>query len=378
MKPGWALGLMTGTVLDGMIDIALIRTDGKEVVEFGPWTLAPYDMSVRAILPEAVKAALSWQFGGPEPAIFRDAEEALTRAQAKAVNDFLAQSGIRASEVDAIGFHGQTVLHRAPKDGRIGNTRQLGDGALMAELTGIDVVYDLRTADMRAGGQGAPLAATYHAALLRKIAAEPPAAVLNLGGVANVTWWGGGDQIIAFDTGPANAPLNDWVKRHGAGDIDVDGRLAAQGQVDEERLNRLLEHPYLSAPYPKSLDRYDFGAVMAEGLGLEDGAATLAAFTAAAVGKALDLLPKRPETVIVSGGGRKNPVIMAALRARARVEPVPAEQVGWRGDAVEAECFAFLAARALKGLPISYPLTTGVPKAMTGGRVARRQRPAFS
>jgi anhydro-N-acetylmuramic acid kinase len=371
MQPVWAVGLMTGTVLDGNIDIALIKSDGETIDEFGPWKLAPYASEIRPLLAAAVAAALDWQFEGAEPAIFRDAEEALSRAQSEAVIAFLAEAGIAPEGVAVIGFHGQSVLHRAPQNDRLGATRQLGDGELMARLTGIDTAYDFRSADMRAGGQGAPLAPIYHVALLRRIGAAPNSAVLNLGGVANVTWWGGGDRIVGFDTGPANAPLNDWIKQHGLGEMDRDGALAKSGKVDEARLAELLRHPYLSTPYPKSLDRYGFTADMAKGLDPAVGAATLTAFTAAAVGKGLDLLPTRPERLIVCGGGRRNPAIMEALRERAGVEPTLAEEVGWRGDAIEAECFAFLALRVLRGLPLSFPLTTGAARAMTGGRLAR-------
>jgi anhydro-N-acetylmuramic acid kinase len=371
MKPVWAVGLMTGTVLDGMIDVALIKTDGVDVQEFGKWTLAPYSSDLRHLLAEAVSAALEWRFEGPEPEVFRKAEIALSEAQAHAVRDLLKEAGLSPKEVAVVGFHGQTVLHRAPEGGRHGDTRQLADGALMAEIVGTDVAFDFRTADMRAGGHGAPLSAAYHVALLRRIGAGPNSAVLNLGGVGNVTWWGGGDDIVAFDTGPANGPLNDWISRHGLGDMDTDGTLAREGTVDEERLARLLDHPYLSAPYPKSLDRYDFTADMADGLSPKDGAALLTAFTAGTVGRSLDQLPQRPKEIIICGGGRKNPAIVEAIRTRARVTPVMAEDVGWRGDAVEAECFAYLAVRVMRGLPISFPLTTGVEKPMTGGRLAR-------
>jgi len=364
---------MTGTVLDGMIDIAAIRTDGVDVAEFGPWKLAPYLTDVRGLLAEAVAAALKWRFEGPDPAIFREAEAALTRAQSEAVAQFMAENGMRRENVAAIGFHGQTVLHRAPEAGRHGETRQLGDGQLMANILGIDVVYDFRTADMRAGGHGAPLSASYHAAMLRRIGASADTAALNLGGVGNVTWWDGKHRFEAFDTGPANGPINDWVMRHGGGEMDVGGAIALRGKVDEPRLARLLEHPYLSAPYPKSLDRYDFTADMAEGLSLEDGAATLTAFTAGTVGRSLDLLPVRPKKLIVCGGGRKNPAIMKALVSRARVEVISADDVGLRGDAVEAECFAYLAVRWLAGLPISFPMTTGVPEAISGGILAKHR-----
>jgi anhydro-N-acetylmuramic acid kinase len=375
MQPVWALGLMTGTVLDGNIDIALLRTDGEEIAEFGPWTLSPYADDMRPLLVKAVAAAREWNFTGEEPAIFREAEEALSRAQSAAVSAFLSEAGLATRDVAVIGFHGQSVLHRGPQAGLPGATRQLGDGELMARLTGIDVAYDFRSADMRAGGQGAPLAPIYHAALLRRAGAQPGSGVLNLGGVANITWWGGGDTIVGFDSGPANAPLNDWIKRHGQGDMDRDGALARSGKVDEARLADLLRHPYLSAPYPKSLDRFGFTAEMADGLSPQDGAATLTAFTAAAVGRGLDLLPQRPQRLIVCGGGRRNPAILAALRERAKVEPITAEEVGWRGDAIEAECFAYLALRVMRGLPFSFPTTTGVKQPMTGGRLAHGEKP---
>jgi anhydro-N-acetylmuramic acid kinase len=370
MQPIWAVGLMTGTVLDGNIDVALLKTDGETIEQFGLYTLAPYDQVVRDLLEETLQQARRWNFEGPEPDIFAKAEEALTRAQSDAVRALVEEAGHSMADIGVVGFHGQTVLHRAPKPGRIGATRQLGDGALMARLLGVKVAYDFRSADVAAGGQGAPLAAVYHAALLKSAAEEGQAAILNLGGVANITWSDGKGQLVAFDTGPANAPINDFVKSHGLGEMDRDGALARQGQVDEARLKRLLDHPYLHAPYPKSLDRFDFGAAMAEGLGAEDGAATLTAFTASAVGKGLDLLPQRPGKVFVSGGGRHNPVLMEMLADRAGVEVLPAETLGWRGDAVEAECFAFLAVRVLRGLPISFPSTTGAPESMTGGKLA--------
>ncbi|MHA6692627.1 anhydro-N-acetylmuramic acid kinase [Devosia sp. A449] len=370
MDPIWTIGLMTGTVLDGNIDIAMLKTDGEIIERFGPYTLAPYSAEVRALLEETLAQARQWNFTGPEPEIFARAEDALTRAQSKAVLDFAAANNMQMSDIGTVGFHGQSVLHRAPQPTRIGDTRQLGNGTLMHQLLGTRVVYDFRSADVRAGGQGAPLAAAYHQALLRGLDTSGDTAVLNLGGVANITWWDGAERLIAFDTGPANAPLNDFVKANGQGEMDRDGVLGARGTVDEARLARLLEHPYLTVPAPKSLDRFDFSSSMADGLDLETGAATLTAFTAAAVGKALDLLPQRPKRLIVAGGGRHNPTLMKMLAERAGVEAVNADSVGWRGDAVEAECFAFLAARVLRGLPISFPTTTGVPEPMTGGQIA--------
>jgi anhydro-N-acetylmuramic acid kinase len=361
---------MTGTVLDGNIDVALLKTDGERIETFGAYTLAPYPQPIRSLLEETLAAARKWNFDGPEPAIFAEAEAALTRAQSAAVKDLVESAGLAMTDIGVVGFHGQTVLHRAPQPGRIGATRQLGDGELMHEILGTKVAYDFRSADVRAGGQGAPLSAAYHAALLRSLGPDGDTAVLNLGGVANITWWDGADSLIAFDAGPANAPLNDFVKALGLGEMDRDGALAASGTVDEARLTTLLRHPYLTVPYPKSLDRFDFTAAMADGLSPADGAATLTAFTTGAVGKALDLLPHRPKKLVVCGGGRRNPTIMAMLQTRAGVEAVPAEAVGWRGDAVEAECFAFLAVRVLRGLPISFPTTTGAPVAMQGGRLA--------
>ena len=370
MKPIWAVGLMTGTVLDGNIDVAMLRTDGERIDAFGPYALAPYPEDINDMLRQAQRQALAWNFEGPEPAVFATAEAALTRAQSAAVKTLVEESGMTMADIGAVGFHGQTVLHRAPTSERIGDTRQLGDGALMHALLGTKVVYDFRTADIRAGGQGAPLAAVYHAALLGTSGANGDTAILNLGGVGNVTWWDGAENLVAFDTGPANAPINDFVKARGLGEMDRDGALAASGTVDEERLAKLLDHPYLTTPYPKSLDRFSFTAAMADGLGDADGAATLTAFTASAVGKALDLLPRRPKTLFVSGGGRHNPTLMAMIARRAGVEAVSADTLGWRGDAVEAECFAFLAVRALRGLPISFPSTTGAPRPLQGGRIA--------
>nr|WP_321984479.1 anhydro-N-acetylmuramic acid kinase [uncultured Lichenicoccus sp.] len=366
-RAAWAIGLMTGTVLDGNIDIALLRSDGETIAEFGPWALAPYPDAVRALLPPTLAAARNWNFEGPEPAVFAEAEAALTRAQAQAVTEFLLEHRIAPGDIDIIGFHGQTVLHRAPADGRPGRTRQLGDGALMARLTGIDSVHDFRTADVAAGGQGAPLAPIYHVALLRAAASGEPGAVLNLGGVGNITSWDGEDGIAAFDTGPGNAPLNDWVRRHGAGGMDRDGAIAAAGHVDEARLERLLAHPWLYRPFPKSLDRDDFTAAMADGLSLADGAATLTAFTAGCVARALALLPARPARLMVCGGGRRNPSLMRELAGRTGAAIDSAEAHGWRGDAIEAECFAYLALRCRRGLAISFPGTTGVPAPLVGG-----------
>lgn len=371
--PGWAVGLMTGTVLDGNIDVALLKTDGESIETFGCFALTPYQPETVDLLHDCVEQARAWQFDGPEPVLFADVEKRLTTEQAEAVALLVADAGMTLNAITVVGFHGQTVLHRPPQsqysNSACGQTRQLGDGLLMSQILGVPVVNDFRSADMAAGGQGAPLCPAYHQALLSRLSSQGETAVLNLGGVANLTWWDGGQELIAFDTGPANAPINDFVRRMGAGLMDQDGAFAAAGVVDEERLQQLLNHPYLYADYPKSLDRFDFSWRMAEGLSLQDGAALLTAFCAAAVSRALDKLPKRPTQLLVCGGGRHNPSLMKALMLRTSTRIVPAEASGWRGDATEAECFAFLAARTMRQLPISFPQTTGVSRPHCGGRI---------
>jgi anhydro-N-acetylmuramic acid kinase len=374
-RPGWFAGLMTGTVLDGQIDIAFLRTDGDSIMEFGPAKMVPYPDEVRTVIAEAVTAAQAWNFDGDEPAIFVTAESALTHAQAHAVIETAQAYALSLDQVIAIGFHGQTVLHRPPTQTRtgptgIGRTRQLGDGALMAGLIGRPVVFDFRSGDMAAGGHGAPLCPSYHAALLNRVGADETVAVLNLGGVGNITWQSQDGQLVAFDTGPANAPIDDWIRRHGAGDMDEDGHIAASGNLDRDRLATLMNQSYFLDMPPKSLDRNDFTASIANGLSLADGAALLTALAAASVARAVEMLPTRVERLIVCGGGRHNPVLLRLIAEMARVAIDPADEYGWRGDTVEAECFAFLAARHLAGLPVSYPGTTGVPSQMSAGRFA--------
>lgn len=369
MAMKWCVGLMTGTVLDGNIDVALLRTDGEAIARFGRHALYPYDATTRAILPGCLSEALAWNFDGPEPAVFDEAEDRITRAQAEAVARLVDEAGLSMNDIAAIGFHGQTVLHRAPAKGRNGRTRQLGDGELMARLLGTRVVHDFRSADMAAGGQGAPLSAVYHGALL-DLLGEPGTAILNLGGVANVTARTPDGGLVAFDTGPANAPINDFIAHRGLGEMDRDGQLAAAGRIHDDILADALRHPYLAQPYPKSLDRFDFGHMWVDGLSDADGAATLTAFTAAAVGRGLDLLPERPQRLIVCGGGRRNPVLLSMLERYGEIPVAPSEAVGWEGDATEAQCFAYLAMRRLKGLPASFPSTTGACEPTAAGRIA--------
>jgi anhydro-N-acetylmuramic acid kinase len=352
----WVIGLMSGTSLDG-VDAALIETDGERLLAAGPSLTLPYDAALRADLRRILDLAPGL---APDDPLLADAEARLTEVHVRAVRAL-----DRPAEL--IGFHGQTILHQP----HLGRTWQIGDAALLARRTGIAVAYDFRTADVAAGGEGAPLAPVFHAALAGGL--ERPLAVLNIGGVANVTFIGADGTLVAFDTGPGNGPLDDWAARHTGEGFDRDGALATAGQVDRGVLGRLLAQPYFARPAPKSLDRLDFARALAasglDALSPADGAATLVAFTAGAVAAAP--LPARPRRWLVCGGGRRNPAIMAAL-ARALDAPVePVERVGWDGDMLEAQCFGFLAARTLAGLPISFPGTTGVPRSLPGGRIAR-------
>jgi anhydro-N-acetylmuramic acid kinase len=266
-------------------------------------------------------------------------------------------------------MHGQTVFHERPRDGVPGRTVQLGDGALLARLTGRPVAFDFRSADVAAGGEGAPLAPIYHLARARASGLSAPLAVLNIGGVANVTFWSGDEDLVAFDTGPGNGMIDLLVQAHGAGRFDDGGRYASVGRVDDGVLRVLLAHPYFRARPPKSLDRYDFSLEPLAGLKLEDAAATLVAFMAEGVKLAFEAIGQTPTEVIVCGGGRHNPEIMKALVERLPMPVRTAEDHGWRGDSIEAEAFAFLAARTFHGLPISFPGTTGVAEPMLGGRI---------
>jgi anhydro-N-acetylmuramic acid kinase len=343
---------MSGTSLDG-IDAAFVATDGRARVDSGPWLTIPY--------PAELRERLRGVLGGVGPVA--GVERAITEAHAAAVTQLRVRHDL--GHVDVIGFHGHTILHR-PKEGR---TWQIGDGALLAARTGVDVVCDFRTADVAAGGEGAPLAPLFHAALAAGL--ERPLAVLNVGGVANVTWIGADGAVLAFDTGPGNALVDDWCLAHLGRPLDEGGQLAASGTVDEAHLARFLGHDFFARRPPKSLDRDDWGRFRPTHLAPADGAATLTAMTAAAVAAAAAWFPASPRRWLVTGGGRHNPVLMAALARRlgAPVDPVGA--VGWEGDALEAQAFAYLAVRALDKLPLSLPTTTGVAAPTSGGRLFR-------
>ncbi len=358
---------MSGTSLDG-IDAAIVETNGLDVAVPGAALGVPYDAETRAMLRAALADAQTVAAGAPVPYSIRDAERRLTEAHAAAVKSLLSKTGLAPEDVALIGFHGQTILHRPEQRW----TWQIGDGALLARLTGIDVVNDFRSADVKAGGEGAPLVPLYHAALLRNAAGiAPPVVMVNIGGVANVTYVSG-DTILAFDTGPGNAPIDDWAQRHTGTPMDKGGVLARAGQVNDGILSRMLDNQYFARMPPKSLDRMDFGMDSVSGLSAEDGAATLTAFTAAAIAKAREHFPEPATTWIVCGGGRHNRALMDQLRARVNAPVLAAEDAGWNGDFIEAEGFAYLAVRSLRGLPLSLPTTTGVAQAVTGGKIHQK------
>ena len=352
-----AIGLMSGTSLDG-IDVAMLETDGVARVVPGPSMTIPYALNFR----ERLRGVL----GGVGPVAAVETE--LTRLHGDAVEQFLDR--YKRLAPDIIGMHGHTILHR-PTEHR---TWQLGEGDALARRLGIDVVADFRSADVAAGGEGAPFAPLFHAALASAL--PKPIAVLNLGGVGNVTWIGSDKigetaDILAFDTGPANAMIDDWVRCHTGAAADFDGAFARAGAVSQMHVARFLEHPYFALWPPKSLDRDDFRDAVPEGLSLPDGAATLTEMTAAAVAAGCRYFPAPVREWLVCGGGRHNPALMAALIRRLGAPVRPVEAVGWDGDALEAQAFAYLAVRSAAGLPLSLPSTTGVPRPMPGGRLFR-------
>jgi anhydro-N-acetylmuramic acid kinase len=358
------IGLMSGTSLDG-VDAAILETDGEAIALPGPALTLPYGAPDRSILKSALSLAGNLPKGAKTPPEILEAERLVTERHAEAVARLLKQAGMRADDIAYLGFHGQTILHRPEQRW----TWQIGDAAALARATGIAVVSDYRSADVAAGGQGAPFVPLYHGALAQRL--ERPVAIVNIGGVANVTYAGPDGTLIAFDTGPGNAPMDDWALRHTGVPVDKDGALARTGKVDEARLAQLLDNPFFARRPPKSLDRLDFAMDMAKGLSAADGAATLTAFAAASIARAGEHMPAAPRCWIVCGGGRHNPVLMAELRSRLGAKVITAEDAGWRGDFIEAEAFAYLAMRSVKGLPLSLPSTTGVPYPMKGGRLCR-------
>lgn len=358
--PQWCLGAMSGTSLDG-VDAAMVLTDGHAILDFGPHAYRPYIPAEQA----TIRAALG-QWPG-EPAV---------QAAAETVETAHAELLSRFGGADLVGFHGQTLAH----DPRGRGTHQTGNGALLAEVLGLPVVWDFRSSDVALGGQGAPLAPFYHFACARWIGADAPVAFLNMGGVGNLTWVDPRQAApdhpgacLAFDTGPANAPVNDLMQIRRGVQQDKGGSLAATGTPDDSVITAFLAHPYFYKMPPKSLDRNDFHELLlaVAYLGDADAAATLTHAAAASVARGCEHFPSPVSRLLVTGGGRHNATLMAALAQRCGLPADPVEAVGLNGDMLEAQAFAFLAARVALGLPTSAPGTTGVPAAVGGGRISR-------
>jgi anhydro-N-acetylmuramic acid kinase len=361
---------MSGTSMDG-IDVALLVTDGLDQVERGAFLSVPYDDAFRAQLRQGLDDAKAITDRRQRPGCLRALEHALTTRHAEAVKAFLSANNLRPRDIDVIGFHGQTVLHRPDQ----ALTVQIGDGALLARETGIDVVYDMRANDMVHGGQGAPLVPVYHAALASSIGlAAMPVCFVNIGGISNLTFIGANGEIIAFDSGPGNTLIDQWVEAHTGQAFDAGGEIALSGKVISALADRYLNHSFFTSNVRRSLDRNDFAPPKMGEASLENGARTLAHVAAASIFASARHLPQRPKTYVICGGGRLNAVIMADLAMMAEREGavvINADDLGLDGDAMEAEAWAYLAARSLKGLPLTFPGTTGVAVAMSGGvRVA--------
>jgi anhydro-N-acetylmuramic acid kinase len=357
-----AIGLMSGTSFDG-VDVALLETDGETIARLGPIGYRAYADEERSLLRAALATAPRLTDRAARPGVLKDAEQLVTAAHFQAVESFLHANRIARETVDVVGFHGQTVLHRP--ETRL--TVQIGDGAALARELRLPVVYDFRAADAAADGEGAPLVPAYHRALARGIEEPHPVAVLNIGGVANVTYLDGDADPIAFDTGPGNAPIDEVVFARTGKRFDRDGILASQGTARWDIVEAALADPFFAKKPPKSLDRAQFARFPLDALNVEDAAATATAIVAGSIGRALRDLPKMPATWIVSGGGARNRALMKLLRSNLLAQVLVAEAVGWSADALEAQAFAYLAVRSLKGLPITFPTTTGVPRPMTGG-----------
>ena len=388
-----ALGLMSGTSLDG-IDVALIVTDGESYVERGPSQTFPYNAEMRSLLVQAIADAKDLTDRHARPGALPHAERALTQRHAAAVSDFLHAHGIARETIDVIGFHGQTVLHRPKLYTFVGTpmphaildsprvtpfaiegvmTVQLGLGGELANATQVPVVFDMRAADVEAGGQGAPLVPAYHRALVASLP-QRPVAIVNIGGVANVTFVGGANDMLAFDMGPGNALIDDAMHAATGAAYDAGGALAANGRVQPGILTAYMSHSYFAQVPPKSLDRNAFDPSLVAALRLEDAVATLTAFTAEAIARSRAYLPMEPQLWIVCGGGRKNKTLMRMIAERVENAVVPAETVGLGGDSIEAEAWGYLAVRSLRGLPLTYPRTTGVPEPICGGQLSKPRK----
>ncbi len=333
------------------------------IAGFGPRLFRPYREDERTVLRRALVAARTLTDRDARPGALAEAERIVTEGHAAAVDQLRRENPQLA--IDLIGFHGQTVLH-APER-RL--TVQIGDGAGLAKRLGLPVVFDLRAADVAAGGEGAPLVPVYHRALAERSGLPGTVVVVNIGGVANLTRIAADGTLIAGDTGPGNALLDDFMRERTGEPMDRGGAHAASGTADPAALARLMDNPWFARPMPKSLDRDAFSAEAVAGLSTEDGAATLTAFTSGTILKGV-VIAGGADRIVVSGGGASNPFLMHLLATGADAPVDSAEKLGWSPDFIEAEAFAYLAARSRMGLPITFPGTTGVAAPTTGGRLA--------
>lgn len=370
-----AIGLMSGTSLDA-VDAALIETDGQDFVRPIDFVSIPYDEKTRG----EIRACFGIR--DRNDVQVQRAEAIVALEHAKGVKALLQKTNRDAKSIDLIGFHGQTIYH-APKDGI---THQIGDADLLSQETGIDVVADFRSADVKAGGEGAPLAPLYHAARVKAAKLDLPVVILNIGGVSNVTWIGrSADDISAFDCGPGNALMDDWAKRHTGQTYDKDGALAARGRAQDDLLRQWLRHEYFARLPPKSMDRdqWDIAGLgqltsKLQSVSSEDGAATFLKFSAEAIVASAKFFPEAPKHWYACGGGRHNKALMEYLGARLSQEGLgklhSVDDLGWDGDATEAECFAYLGVRSVLGEVLSLPTTTNVPRGLTGGVLHKAPR----
>jgi anhydro-N-acetylmuramic acid kinase len=377
LVPKVAIGLMSGTSCDG-VDAALIETDGEKVFSRGPSCFVPYELSEQKKIKNIMKEVAQTSSKAEQLAQAALVEELVRERHVQAIEKILKEGSKAASDIDIVGFHGQTLFH----DPDHGFTLQVGDGERLAKQVGIPVVYDFRSEDMKSGGQGAPLVPIYHYTLVKELISQNklslPVAVVNIGGVANVTYIGFGEEggncdqpdMLAFDTGPGNALINDWVEAHTGELMDKDGGYAACGEVNQTHIMTFLENSYFQQTPPKSLDRDQFETLKVGELSLDDGAATLTEMTVKSIALSQKFMKDLPKSWIVVGGGAKNDTLMKSLGSELGQPIVLAEDIGWQADQIEAEAFGFLAVRHLVELPFSFPSTTGVSKALCGGLLA--------
>lgn len=360
-EPIWVLGLMSGTSMDG-VDGAMLMTDGVRLHAFGDTYFRPYSSEEQSII-----AAAQGLWPGESPNLLAAAESVIRQAHREVIEKF--------PEAQLIGFHGQTLAHDPDR----ARTHQIGDGAALAQETGKRIVWDFRSADIAAGGEGAPLAPFFHHACARLLGLQRPLAFVNLGGVGNVTLVNGmktlpegPEALLAFDTGPANALINDVMQERMNKTYDKDGKIAQKGRAHQDVLEHVFEDGYFLRSPPKSLDRNSFSYLksLINPLSTEDAVATLTVLAASCVYAAQMHFPYDPYRWVICGGGRKNTALMVALKQKLEANVEPAEAIGLNGDMLEAQAFAYLAARVLYDLPISSPTTTGCASPTVGGQIS--------